>query len=305
MAIVNIGLQAIAIARAEMPKEVEEAAERCNSLKALRAVASRNSKFQGACLDAIAPVKKLLTDIAVRLQLKEKKFQVFIAATPAETNDLWTALLSIDAHFPLAHSSKCSAKDLISQLSKFVAHCCRERHYFFDVLKCGASECEVCNQPRLPVSVFMSLRHLPDPMPGVDDHYKLFSEVFERETTEEHRPSLKRKPRQDRGLPFYPSVQHVKNTEMMLQCEECGQWQLIYARKKLTRPQKQQLERVLDHISFSCGTQLQDYSDLPQDMNDMVFTRNLNCNKPIEKLYYSAKFRHLHTLFVRVCRSVE
>lgn len=74
MAIVNIGLQAIAIARAEMPKEVEEAAERCNSLKALRAVASRNSKFQGACLDAIAPVKKLLTDIAVRLQLKEKKF---------------------------------------------------------------------------------------------------------------------------------------------------------------------------------------------------------------------------------------
>ena len=215
---------------------------------------------------------------------------MFIAATPAETNDFWTALLSIDAHFPLAHSSKCSAKDLTSQLSKFVAHCCRERHYFFDVLKCGASECEVCNPPRLPVSVFMSLRPLPDPMPGVDDHYKPFSEVFERETTEEHRPSLKRKPRQDRGLPFYPSVQHVKNTEMMLQCEECGQWQLIYARKKLTRPQKQQLERVLDNISFSCGTQLQDYSDLPQDMNDMVFTRNLNCNKPIEKLYYSAKF---------------
>ena len=290
MAIVNIGLQAIAIARAEMPKEMEEEAQRCNSLKALRAVALQNSEFQGACLDAIAPVKMLLTDIAVRLQLKEKKFQVFIAATPAEISDLWTALLSIDTHFSLAHSSKCSAKDLTSQLSEFMTHCCRERHYFFDVLKCGASECQVCDPPRLPESVFTSLRHLSDPMPGVDDHYKPFSEVFEKETTEEHRPSLKRKPRQDRGLPFYLSVQHVNNTKMMVQCEECGQWRLIYARKKLTRTQKQQLERVLDHISFSCGTQLQDYSDLPQDMMDTVFTRNLDCNEPIERLYYSAKF---------------
>ena len=166
-----------------------------------------------------------------------------------------------------------------------MTHCCRERHYFFDVLKCGASECQVCDPPRLPESVFTSLRHLPDPMPGVDDHYKPFSEVFEKETTEEHRPSLKRKPRQDRGLPFYPSVQHVNNTKMMVQCEECRQWRLIYARKKLTRTQKQQLERVLDHISFSCGTQLQDYSDLPQDMMDTVFTRNLDCNEPIERLY--------------------
>ena len=35
MAIVDLGLQAIAIARTEMPKEMEEEAERCNSLKAL------------------------------------------------------------------------------------------------------------------------------------------------------------------------------------------------------------------------------------------------------------------------------
>ena len=90
----NRGLQAIAMARAEMPKEMEEEAERYNTLKALCAVALRNSEFQRACFDVIAPVKKLLTDIAVRLELKEKKFQMFIAATPAEITDLWTALLS-------------------------------------------------------------------------------------------------------------------------------------------------------------------------------------------------------------------
>ncbi len=67
MSIVNIGLQAIAIARAEMPQEMEREADKCNSLKALRAAASRTSDFQGACLDAIAPVKRLLTDIVLRL----------------------------------------------------------------------------------------------------------------------------------------------------------------------------------------------------------------------------------------------
>ena len=118
---------------------------------------------------------------------------MFIAATPAEITDLWTALLSIDTHFSLTHSSKCSAKDLTSQLSEFITHCCRERHYFFDILKCGDSECQVCDPPRLSESVFRSLRHLPDPMPSDDDHYKPFSEIFGKETTEEHRPSLKRK----------------------------------------------------------------------------------------------------------------
>ena len=39
MAIVNLGLQAIVIARAEIPKEMEKEAEKCNSLNALHAVA--------------------------------------------------------------------------------------------------------------------------------------------------------------------------------------------------------------------------------------------------------------------------
>ena len=115
--------------------------------------------------------------------------------------------------------------------------------------------------------------------------YKPFSEVFKTETTVEHRASLKRKSRQDRGLPFSSSVQHIRNIDMMLQCEECGQRRLIYAKKKLTRIQKQQLERVLEYVSCSYGTQLQDYSNLPQDMMDMVFARNLNCNEPIERLH--------------------
>lgn len=39
--------------------------------KTVRAAASKICDFQTACLDAVVPVKKLLTDIAVRLELKE------------------------------------------------------------------------------------------------------------------------------------------------------------------------------------------------------------------------------------------
>ncbi len=112
MAIVNLGLQAIALARAKMPDEMEEEATKCNSMKALRTVALRNKEFSGACLDSISTVKKQLTDIALRLELKQQKFAVFISATTEELNDLWTALLSIDVQFSLNHPNKVTAKDL-------------------------------------------------------------------------------------------------------------------------------------------------------------------------------------------------
>ena len=89
MAIINIGLQAIALARREMPQEMVAEAEKCNSMKALQAVAQRNPEFREAALDSIAPVKIVLSDIAQRLELKERKFSVFTAASSKELDDLW------------------------------------------------------------------------------------------------------------------------------------------------------------------------------------------------------------------------
>lgn len=93
----------------------------------------------------------------------------------------------------------------------------------FDIIKCGVPDCSICLPPRLPPSDFKKLSHLPDPTPGMDNHYQPFSHVFKTETTEKHRPSLsKPKPRsKEKSLPFYPSVQHVKNASIMLLCDEC------------------------------------------------------------------------------------
>ena len=75
----------------------------------------------------------------------------------------------------------------------------------------------------------------------------------------------------------------------MLECEECGMWRLIYTQKKLSNSQRNALQEILDGMSFSCGSPLQDL-DLPSDLINTVFVRQLNCYEPIEPLYYSAKY---------------
>ena len=137
MSILNLGLQAVALAREKMPEEFEAESAKCNSLKALRAIAERNPDFHGAAIDTMVPVKLVLTDLSRRLELKEKKFAVFSAAADTELDELWTALPAIDAEFPLSRKDKVCAKDLSLSLSQFTSHCCRQRHYVFDILKCG------------------------------------------------------------------------------------------------------------------------------------------------------------------------
>ena len=53
--------------------------------------------------------------------------------------------------------------------------------------------------------------------------------------------------------------------------------------------EKLQLEQALYGLSFSCRAQLQD-ADIQEHLKDTVFVRQMSCEEPIEKLYYSAKF---------------
>jgi len=60
---------------------------------------------------------------------------------------------------------------------------------------------------RLSKGEFKKIKPLPDPLIGEDDHYTLFDEAFQKETSEKDRPSLKQQPRR-KSLPFTPNVQH-------------------------------------------------------------------------------------------------
>ena len=290
MSILNLGLQCVGLAREKMPDEYEREVAKCNNLTELRRIAEGKQQLVDAVKDSLSPVKVLLCKVFSRLQLKEKPIRTYISATPQEISEFWTAIISFDS--TLEEGAKYVKGNIgeHEKISEFLQHCCRMGQYTFDVLKCGKDTCNICKPVRLPRDVFDQIKHIPFPIPGEEGHYLRFAEVLGMDTTEEHRPSLKNKTTRtkSRTLPFYASIQHVKNSQLMVQCEECNMWRLVYSKYKLTAQQRRQLQQRLSDYSYSCGAKLQDMGLGEQFQN--VEIRDHACGDTIEKLYYSAGF---------------
>ena len=197
----------------------------------------------------------------------------------------WEVLELVDPSLTREDTKKKDIENKL-KLKEFYQHCCRSRHYFFSIKKCGEETCEVCKPLRMPKEEFANIKHLPDPTIGDEDHYLTFEMAFQKETTEKDRPSLAKPIKRRKSLPFTPSVQHVRNIGLMLQCEECDLWRLLYSKRKLSVQEKTQLQAYIDDITYTCGATLQEL-DLPESFS-CVFVREHNCFEPIEKLYYSA-----------------
>ena len=75
---------------------------------------------------------------------------------------------------------------------------------------------------------------MPDPVPGEEGHYKPFMEVHGISTTEQYVPSMMRKTQWKKTLAFASNLRHVKHVDMMLQCNECDSWRLLYSENKLS-----------------------------------------------------------------------
>ena len=85
-----------------------------------------------------------------------------------------------------------------------------------------------------------------------------FSEVYGTTTTEAHHPSLQKKSKRAKILPFASNLRHVKNVDMVLECKHCGLWRLLYSQQKLTKKEREALNEALANFSFTCGAPLQD-----------------------------------------------
>ena len=108
------------------------------------------------------------------------------------------------------------------------------------------------------IEVFHEIKDLPDPVPSGDGHYKSFDTLYGTTTSEEHRPSLQTQSPRRKSLPFVASVQHARNTNLMVQCEECNMWRLIYSRYKLTAAELLQVNNTLDEFTCTCGASFSD-----------------------------------------------
>ena len=163
-----------------------------------------------------------------RLQLKGQAFNVYKAATSNEISAFWEILLQIDSSLTEQDTIKHAIKNK-TDLQKFLEHCCVFWHYSFQIKKCGSDDSELCKSVRLSVEPFSSLHFLPDLTPVEDGRYLSFEKTHGKSTIEEHRPSLTKKSKShSKSIGFYASQQHVKNVDMVIQCEECEMWRLLY-----------------------------------------------------------------------------
>ena len=238
-------------------------------------------------IETLQPVIDLLKSIIHRLQLKGEKFDTYDAADDDEIEAFWEILEQIDETLTMSDTTKKAIKGK-QDLLRFIDHCCVVTHYSFQIKKCGKIDCTVCKPVRMDPAVFASLHYLPNPVPGSDDHYKSFEEVYGQSEalTEKHRPSLQQKKR--KATSFSPSQQHVKNVGLLLQCEECDKWRLLFCKHKLTVQEVSDLQSILDDISYTCGTTFDDL-ELPGRLTN-VFVKDHSCADSIEKLYYSCGF---------------
>ena len=286
MSVVNLGLQCVGLMRREM-EDHEALIANCNNISQLRQVGERKPDIIPAVRDSIAPVKILLCDIFKRLKLHDKNFQVFSAATDEDMKCLWSELKTIDDSLEYGIPYRKTCLKSHPNLVAFLSHCCQLRHYSFTIKKCGISDCTTCKPVRMPRERFENLSYLSDPVPGHDGHYRPFEQVYNTETTEEHRPSLQSQKGRQKALPFSASVQHVKNADIMIQCEECEMWRLVYSKYKLTAAERKTLEKTLEEYTYTCGAQLSDLNLDGRLGSDTVCLKNVRCYEPLEKLYYA------------------
>ena len=129
--------------------------------------------------------------------------------------------------------------------------------------KCASRYCIIFKPPKLNDQDFRRLNHLPDPIPGADNHYKEFSKVFGTKATEGTMPSLKAG-HKDRGhkIPFNPVKQHGSNTGLIIDCNECSKPRLVYTAKRLTEAEKKSFNRVMNDMMYTCGAILVEFKDL-------------------------------------------
>ena len=157
MSVLNLGLQCIGLMRERMSDEFETLSSRCNSLSDLRKAEEKFGGFSDEVADSVTPVKILLSDIFVRLELKSKKYSVFSSASASAIFLFCDALLSVDSALTDPHGKyKKVTLARSPSLRQFFEHCCHSRHHTFSVRKCGNTSCSMCK----PVSgsLLMCLR---------------------------------------------------------------------------------------------------------------------------------------------------
>ncbi|GBC32615.2 hypothetical protein GLOIN_2v1880501 [Rhizophagus irregularis DAOM 181602=DAOM 197198] len=257
MSILNLGLQSVGLMRAEMNDQSENLMSKCGTMNEIRKIAEENPNLKEDLITSLQVPIHLIRDVFSHQALKGEPFKTFPAASETEIERFWKTIQIVDDS---------------EYMQEFLEHCCKSRHYFFSIKKCGESTCTICRPIRCSTEDFEQLHHLPDPVPGEDLHYISFEKLYGTPTTEDHRPSFrdaKAKKKENmtttkvkHSMPFCPSAVRAKNVGVVVNCAECEKPRLLFSARKLSKKDRTRLQSFLDTIFYTCGMSFHNTCDL-------------------------------------------
>jgi hypothetical protein len=107
-------------------------------------------------------------------------------------------------------------------------------------------------------------------VPGNENHYMPFKEIYGKETDEKHRPSLKSKSNNNttdsNDLQLKLTQQYVRNVGQCVLCIECNRPRVLYSKCKVKQEIIQKLHSFLETVDYSCGATFADLTDLHQQV---------------------------------------
>ena len=72
---------------------------------------------------------------------------------------------------------------------------------------------------------------------------------------------------------------------MVVQCEECGMWRIVYSKYKLTDNESEIIKSILDNYAYTCGSSMEDLNLCGR--LSTVCIRIVRCYEPLEVHYYA------------------
>ena len=72
---------------------------------------------------------------------------------------------------------------------------------------------------------------------------------------------------------------------MVVQCEECGMWWIVYSKYKLTDNESEIIKSILDNYAYTCGSSMEDLNLCGR--LSTVCIRIVRCYEPLEVHYYA------------------
>ena len=106
----------------------QEEAKKCTSLADLR----KATRSYLDSLESMAPVKILLSDFFQRIELKKKKFEVGVAGSDSNVEEMWENVTAIDPSIDPRETLNKGNLSSKPRLVSFLNHSCRQRQYFFE-----------------------------------------------------------------------------------------------------------------------------------------------------------------------------